>query len=31
LPAGAIALTVISCNWFGDYVRKALDQRESKI
>ena len=30
LPAGAIALTVISCNWFGDYVRKALDQRESK-
>jgi ABC-type dipeptide/oligopeptide/nickel transport system permease subunit len=31
LPAGAIAMTVISCNWFGDYVRKALDQRESKI
>jgi peptide/nickel transport system permease protein len=31
LPAMAIALTVISCNWFGDYVRRALDKRESKI
>lgn len=31
LPAGAIALTVISCNWFGDYVRLSLDKRESKI
>ena len=31
LPAGAIALTVISCNWFGDYVRTSLDKRESKI
>jgi len=31
LPAGCIALTVISCNWFGDYVRTTLDKRESKI
>lgn len=31
MPAMAIALTVISCNWFGDYVRRSLDQRESKI
>jgi peptide/nickel transport system permease protein len=31
MPAMAIALTVISCNWFGDYVRRALDKRESKI
>ncbi len=31
MPALAIAFTVISCNWFGDYVRRALDKRESKI
>jgi peptide/nickel transport system permease protein len=31
LPALCIALTVISCNWFGDYVRAKLDKRESKI
>lgn len=31
LPALCIALTVISCNWFGDYVRNLLDQREAKI
>jgi peptide/nickel transport system permease protein len=31
LPALCIALTVISCNWFGDYVRTKLDMRESKI
>lgn len=30
-PALCIAFTVISCNWFGDYVRTALDQREAKI
>lgn len=30
-PALFIAFTVISCNWFGDYVRAALDKRESKI
>ena len=30
-PAIFIALTVISCNWFGDYVRATLDQRESQI
>lgn len=31
MPAIAIALTVISCNWFGDYIRNVLDKRESKI
>ncbi len=31
LPAMCIALTVISCNWFGDHVRRLLDKRESKI
>lgn len=31
LPALFIALTVISSNWFGDYVRSSLDKRESKI
>lgn len=31
LPAMFIALTVISFNWFGDYVRVKLDKRESKI
>lgn len=31
LPALAIAFTVISTNWFGDYVRSSLDQREAKI
>ena len=30
-PALCIAFTVISCNWFGDYVRSKLDQREAKI
>ena len=31
LPSLAIALTVISTNWFGDYVRNSLDKREAKI
>jgi peptide/nickel transport system permease protein len=31
LPAVAIAFTVISTNWFGDYVRSSLDKREAKI
>jgi ABC-type dipeptide/oligopeptide/nickel transport system permease subunit len=31
LPALFIAFTVISFNWFGDYVRTKLDKRESKI
>ncbi len=31
MPALCIAFTVISCNWFGDYVRNALDKREAKI
>jgi peptide/nickel transport system permease protein len=31
LPALAIAFTVISTNWFGDYVRNSLDKREAKI
>jgi peptide/nickel transport system permease protein len=31
LPAMCIAFTVISSNWFGDYVRSSLDKRESKI
>ena len=31
LPAMFIAFTVISFNWFGDYVRTKLDKRESKI
>lgn len=31
LPAMFIAFTVISFNWFGDYVRVKLDKRESKI
>lgn len=31
LPSIAIALTVISTNWFGDYVRNSLDKREAKI
>ena len=30
-PALCIAFTVISCNWFGDYVRVRLDKREAKI
>ena len=31
MPALCIAFTVISCNWFGDYVRVKLDKREAKI
>ena len=31
MPALCIAFTVISCNWFGDYVRTRLDKREAKI
>lgn len=31
LPAICIALTVISSNYFGDYIRAKLDLRESKI
>lgn len=31
MPAICIALTVISSNWFGDYVRGRLDKREAKI
>jgi peptide/nickel transport system permease protein len=31
LPSLAIAFTVISTNWFGDYVRNSLDKREAKI
>ncbi|MFM9083328.1 MAG: ABC transporter permease [Actinomycetota bacterium] len=31
LPALCIAITVISSNWFGDYVRSKLDLREAKI
>lgn len=31
MPALCIAATVISCNWFGDYVRSKLDLREAKI
>jgi peptide/nickel transport system permease protein len=31
VPALCIAFTVISFNWFGDYVRIKLDKRESKI
>jgi peptide/nickel transport system permease protein len=31
LPVICIALTVISSNYFGDYVRARLDRRESKI
>ncbi len=31
LPVLFVALTVISCNFFGDYIRKSLDKRESKI
>jgi peptide/nickel transport system permease protein len=31
LPSLAIAFTVISTNWFGDYVRNTLDKREAKI
>ena len=30
-PGAAIALTVLSVNYFGDYVRASLDKRESKI
>ena len=31
MPAACIAITVISSNWFGDYVRSRLDLREAKI
>ena len=31
MPALCIAFTVISCNWFGDFVRARLDKREAKI
>ena len=31
MPAICIALTVISSNWFGDFVRSRLDLREAKI
>ena len=31
MPALCIAFTVIASNWFGDYVRSSLDQREAKI
>lgn len=31
MPAVCIAATVISSNWFGDYVRSRLDLREAKI
>jgi peptide/nickel transport system permease protein len=30
-PALAIAFTVIATNWFGDFIRNSLDQREAKI
>ena len=30
-PGATIALTVLSVNYFGDYVRASLDKRESKI
>jgi peptide/nickel transport system permease protein len=31
VPALFIAFTVIAVNYFGDYIRKSLDKRESKI
>ena len=31
MPSLCIAFTVISSNWFGDYVRSKLDLREAKI
>jgi ABC-type dipeptide/oligopeptide/nickel transport system permease subunit len=31
VPALFIAATVIAVNYFGDYVRRSLDRRESKI
>lgn len=31
MPVLCIAFTVIACNYFGDYVRSALDKREAKI
>ena len=31
MPSLCIAFTVISSNWFGDYVRARLDLREAKI
>ncbi|MFM8794873.1 MAG: ABC transporter permease [Acidimicrobiales bacterium] len=31
MPSLCIAFTVISSNWFGDYVRNKLDKREAKI
>ena len=31
MPVICIALTVIACNYFGDYVRTQLDKREAKI
>ncbi len=31
MPSLCIAFTVISSNWFGDYVRRKLDLREAKI
>lgn len=31
MPIAAIAFTVLSTNYFGDYVRSQLDMRESKI
>ena len=31
MPIICIALTVIACNYFGDYVRAILDKREAKI
>jgi peptide/nickel transport system permease protein len=31
LPAGVIALTVMALNYFGDYVRLRIDDRDSRI
>jgi ABC-type dipeptide/oligopeptide/nickel transport system permease subunit len=31
VPAVAIALTVMSLNFFGDYLRKRIDNREARI
>ncbi|MFM7829356.1 MAG: ABC transporter permease, partial [Actinomycetota bacterium] len=31
LPATVIALTVMALNYFGDYVRLRIDDRESRI
>jgi ABC-type dipeptide/oligopeptide/nickel transport system permease subunit len=31
IPAAAVALTVMALNYFGDYFRKRIDNRESRI